>query len=812
MDQAVLDMRKIASQSVDETHNTLQTPTPPPPPPILPNAAKPAATTQKRKLPHRSLMTPSGPALSHPAAPLLQSYSEKGCPANCGPDWSLDRLDEAITRGAHASAKDPAAADALMKETMEQVTQGFARLVPWSKLRQIMSRRLKLSPIAAIPHKSRDYRKILDLSFALDELLSVNESTDEPDAPLHSMNELGWVLPRLIHAMATLSTDDGPLLMCKVDLKDGFWRMVVPTEEEENFAYVLPTANDGDEIMIVIPCALQMGWKLSPPYFCAATETARDVAQVMLDEPTSKLPPHPLEQKMLPEETKAWLEARTTWTAEETCKDDAPGTNLNQLLEVYMDDFIGLIQSKEPQAILHFSRAILHGIHSVFPPPNITNHSGADPISEKKLDAGDGLWEVRKEILGWIFDGVNRTIELPPEKVDKMLDAIKTAKRQGWLGRKAFESLRGKLRHATMGLPDGRTILLPLDQALAKANAQVKTVQIPKGGAIYQTLEDFGELLRHMNTRPTHCRQLVPGAPGYIGYCDACKTGAGGVWISGTKHLPPTVWRVEWPKDIQDSLVTRENKEGIVTVNDLEMAGVLLHTLVLEHLVKDLRHQHAAAWVDNTSAVSWATKMRSKRSRIGHRLVRAFSMRVCVTEMAPLATLSIAGIDNLLADIASRSYTHLVPASCCTEYGFLTHFQQKFPLQNDVKWQLCQLPGKLTSRVFDELRGKPSKMASWRRIPQNNGAIGIIGSTSAGAPTLHWTPCSSTKTTDKPATHLSVSLLGSGKEKPVEELALVPKQFKSRFAPLARNSNWTTNQTRSTGRTATKSTGNRSPE
>jgi hypothetical protein len=131
--------------------------------------------------------------------------------------------------------------------------------------------------------------------------------------------------------------------MCKVDLKDGFWRMLVPTDDEENFAYDLPTANDDDEILIVIPCALQMGWKLSPPYFCATTETARDVAQVMLDDPTNELPHHPLEQHMLPVATKKWLEARTQWTAEQTRTNDAPGTNLNQLLEVYMDDFIGLI-------------------------------------------------------------------------------------------------------------------------------------------------------------------------------------------------------------------------------------------------------------------------------------------------------------------------------------------------------------------------------------------------------------------------------------------------------------------------------------
>jgi hypothetical protein len=462
--------------------------------------------------------------------------------------------------------------------------------------------------------------------------------------------------------------------------------------------------------------------------------------------------------------------------------------------------------------ILHFSRAMLHGIHTVFPPPSSTGHGGGDPISEKKLKAGDGLWEVRKEILGWIFDGVNRTIELPPEKITKILEAIKVAKRQGWLPRKAFESLRGKLRHATMGLPDGQTILLPLDQALAKASHNQQTVQIPRDGAIYKTLADFGELLTHMTSRPTHCKMLVPGIPGYIGYCDACGSGAGGVWISGTNDLPPTVWRVQWPSDIQQQLVTDKNRDGTITVNDLEMAGLLLQTLVLEHLVEDLKHQHAAAWVDNTSAVSWATKMRSKRSSIGHRLVRAFSMRLCVNQMSPLATLSIAGKHNTMADVASRSWTHLVPASCITDFGFLTHFQKSFPLQNNQQWQLCQLPNKLTSRVFAELRGQTLPMASWRRTPQNNGAIGNIGTDSAGQPSLQWTHCSNTKTKAQTSTSSSVLLNGSGKAMPASVIASVPKQFRSRYAPSARNSRWTANPIPSTNRIPRKHTGSRSNE
>jgi hypothetical protein len=69
------------------------------------------------------------------------------------------------------------------------------------------------------------------------------------------------------------------------------------------------------------------------------------------------------------------------------------------------NNFIGLlVQSNEPQELLNFSRVILNSIHAVFPPTTITHHSGTNPISKKKLQGGDGLWEMQKEIPGWVFD------------------------------------------------------------------------------------------------------------------------------------------------------------------------------------------------------------------------------------------------------------------------------------------------------------------------------------------------------------------------------------------------------------------------
>jgi chorismate mutase len=71
-----------------------------------------------------------------------------------------------------------------------------------------------------------------------------------------------------------------------------------------------------------------------------------------------------------------------------------------RLLEVYIDDFIQLAQTTNPEKLLHLARTVLHGIHSVFPSPVVTGHAGEDAVSIKNLKQGDGLWATRKELLG----------------------------------------------------------------------------------------------------------------------------------------------------------------------------------------------------------------------------------------------------------------------------------------------------------------------------------------------------------------------------------------------------------------------------
>jgi hypothetical protein len=151
-------------------------------------------------------MCPRGIALHHPAAGHLLAYATGGCPTNPGLNWTAQEMEEAIQHGPHISAMDPAAMAQLATEVGEKVAANQARIVLWDDIRACPPSKLKISPIAMIPHKSRGFPAILDLLSRLrlstgDHLPSVNETTTL-SAPRGAIDQLGHALSRIIHAFA----------------------------------------------------------------------------------------------------------------------------------------------------------------------------------------------------------------------------------------------------------------------------------------------------------------------------------------------------------------------------------------------------------------------------------------------------------------------------------------------------------------------------------------------------------------------------------------------------------------------------------
>ena len=199
-------------------------------------------------------------------------------------------------------------------------------------------------------------------------------------------------------------------MFAKIDL-DGFWRMFVRESDKWNFDDVLPGAA-GDPLRLIIPYALQMGWTESPGYFCATSETGRDIMQALIDRGTW-LPPHVFDSYMSP---------GVVVRRQSSPSVDRPW----QMSAVYVDEYIlAAVKSPHGSSLLRTGQAALHTIHGLFPPPARFGHvDGKDPISLTKLEAGDVCWAQSKELLGFVFDGHSRTVHLTQRKALGITEAI----------------------------------------------------------------------------------------------------------------------------------------------------------------------------------------------------------------------------------------------------------------------------------------------------------------------------------------------------------------------------------------------------
>ena len=736
------------------------------------------------KIGELKLMQPKGYALTHPATPLLQNYADTGCPVDCGPNWSRKKIELLLEKGPHSSALLQAATKQLRNETKEKIKNQYARIVTWRDIKNNLPPKLKISPVAMIPHKSKKYRCILDLSFTLHKngksYSSVNSTTTKL-AKQQSMTQLGMTLLRIVATLANNKNTSKPFLFSKLDIKDGFWRMAVNNDEAWNFCYVLPSLKPStciDDTEIVVPNSLQMGWCESPPLFCTGSETARDVIAA-LNKNVDALPEHEFEEQMTT--NSAILKSQTT--------SDTPNTTL---MEVFVDDFIGLTNDSTSSNLQHLSRAMLHGIHSIFPPPSETKHNGGDPISEKKLDKGDGTWSYEKEILGWIFNGKDFTIQLPTEKCTKIITIINAVLKLKRASLNKFQKLSGKLQHASFGIPSGKGLFSPIQMAM-RGNPEF----IALSNELKIILEDWRYIIRYLKNNPTSVSQLVQNFPSYIGYTDACGLGAGGAWVSGLKEIQPFLWKLEWPPHIQKELITAQNPSGTITINDLELCGKLLGWLALEGWGTNLVLEHVVTFCDNTSAVAWAHRLRTSKSKIAGRLLRILGLRMHACQSSNLTPIYIPGETNTMADIISRSFKNgkfFKSANNLTAY-----FNKNFPLPQEKSWQEYHIPKEWVSRVIASLHGTLLPLASLIRLPKQGKNIGNTGQgTHPSAALTHSSP------TSPPSNETSSSLRslrGCGQVFTVEALKSEFPVSRMHSQPSQRPLSWLDNKVRSIGET-----------
>jgi hypothetical protein len=99
----------------------------------------------------------------------------------------------------------------------------------------------------------------------------------------------------------------------------------------------------------------------------------------------------------------------------------------------------------------------------------------------------------------------------------------------------------------------------PIDDALTGGH---NWIHIKSNQLLRSSLQDFHTIIKIIGQQPNFCRELVPDTPKYIGYCDASKLWAGGVWMSGSKFLKPQSGAWSFPKTYETKWYLSQTQKG----------------------------------------------------------------------------------------------------------------------------------------------------------------------------------------------------------------------------------------------------------
>ena len=367
-------------------------------------------------------------SIDHPAAQFLDHLRTNGAPIRMQDDeWSRDLLQERAARGPHQSTK--AHVEFVRDEMADFNDKSFWTVLPLEAVQHLPN--LRISPLGCVPQRDRRPRLINDLTF-----YEINKQTIRL-APSEAM-QFGRALERVLHKIQSADPRHGPVYLCKIDVADGFYRVDLEAATAPTLAVILPHRAE-EPPLVAIPLSLPMGWVESPPYFCAASETIADIANRDIHK---RFPPHRLDAvadtppppQLTPDQCPINLLPSTpqpTDAPREPASEARPRPKL-AYVDVYVDDFLGLCQGGRRERT-RVRRVLLNAIDQVLAPLDDTLHpQHNEPASVKKLLKGDACWSTTKVMLGWLIDTVEKTITLPPHRVDRLLEI--------------FESLRDKKR------------------------------------------------------------------------------------------------------------------------------------------------------------------------------------------------------------------------------------------------------------------------------------------------------------------------------------------------------------------------------
>jgi hypothetical protein len=275
--------------------------------------------------------------------------------------------------------------------------------------------------------------------------------------------QFGNALQRILQCIAYANPRFGPVNMLKFNLSDGYCRVRLSPEAALELAIIIPGTTPKSNL-IALPLSLPMGWALSPPYFCAFTETAADLSNAALSsDAPDPIAVHPLElqSQLLQVPVNSHTIVSESYVPPPSHLSQRP----IQYTDVCMDDFIALAQHPNLARTLHHT---VHGILSLFrdeqhqDDPTDRKHI----ISSSKMATGDAAWSTEKAVIGWLINSAVGTLQLQPHKAARLCQLLEEFQHKAQTSHRKWQSLLGELRCMSMAFQGTRYLFSVLHYVL----------------------------------------------------------------------------------------------------------------------------------------------------------------------------------------------------------------------------------------------------------------------------------------------------------------------------------------------------------
>ncbi|OWZ09948.1 LOW QUALITY PROTEIN: hypothetical protein PHMEG_00017272 [Phytophthora megakarya] len=344
----------------------------------------------------------------------------------------------------------------------------------------------------------------------------------------------------------------------------------------------------------------------------------------------------------------------------------------------------------------------------------MTTVMGPGAVNEEKFTP----WSTQQKVLGLVFDTSTHTVAMPASKIAKAQRIVEDAIRSHSLTRIAYRSLLGSLRHVATCIRPARAFL----QRLRAGEPQLR-----RRSRIYLTAAMRDDLVwwriilqeQHLNGVPLVFFEALP-QPDITVITDASDVGL--CALVSSRRLALTYQFQPRDRKLIDEFKAGETNEFDINYRELLACAFAIHawgeTWQSEGAQERPTHVHFR--VDNTTAISWQSKLASRNSRaqLLIRLLSIWEQRYGLR----LSSSHIPGVENTTADTGSRRWQntaystmfdavtlglalhlreHSVAESSFKAYERAFRYWKGWTLAHDVPWHL-NLPVDKKLRIISD--------------------------------------------------------------------------------------------------------------